>query len=442
MQPGDSLDETGRFELAEPVTDGRSFQIVRCVDLEAGDRNVYAKAPIVDPDGGDVVERLGQWGEAIDEDAELLERGFEAFPDLVETLEVSVEGRAAPVLVYEPIPGDTLYEFVAKRPPGTIPLEMLLAVVRDVGGVVRQLHDEGLAFRDLDARHVIVSERGELRGMVGTGNVTALEERPNPVTSELSGAPYVAPEVRDERSGETLKPAADVYALAALASYAFAGQEPTTAVESPLEPEAYEALREGLADGLEELVALGLQPVAKHRATLREFLSCVSESGLAELTDPEVRSDLDIRPLPEPWSGAHPPEVNRGERSSLSPGPLISVPTDEGTGRDDQAIEGVRSAPVEEFLGEREDEERDEARTDEAGEPVREVRMVDEQLGESDRRPAPEEGAETVDWEQRAAESPLPALSDLPLKVRVAVGVGLPVLAIAIVVLLGFLGVY
>ena len=433
MEIGDTLRDDGRFEIDELVASGRSYQIVRCLDREHGDREVYAKAPMVDVEDDEGNDRH----EALAVEFDLLERGYDGLPTPVELIDVAVEGRRLPVLVYEPISGDTLFDFVAKRPPGTIPVEMLLATVREVGGVCRTLHDDGLLYRDFDPRHVLVAEEGEFRGMVGAGNITPIEERPRPPVDRLAGAAYAAPEIRNERSGETLRPAADVYGLAALLSYAVTGQEPTTAVESPLEPEAYEALRAALADGLEELVASGLQPVAKHRLSLEEFLAHADETGLAKLTDPDRRSELDIQPLPEPWSGAQPPEVNRAEQSNLSPGPLISVPTDGSSAADGDEVEGVKSAPVEEFLGEGSDDDADsEGRTDAAGEPVRSVSMVDENLGEG------AGGDADVDWERRAEESALPRPSELPLGMRVGLGIGVPILLIAVVVLLGFLGVY
>jgi serine/threonine protein kinase len=497
MQIGDFLrddtDGDGRFRIDDLVEAGRSFQIVRCLDTDRDDRVVYAKAPRYDEDE-ERAEAREQWRAALDFEAEVLQRDIDGLPTFVDRLEVAAEDDAGePVLVYEPFEGGTLRNFVAKRPAGTISIDMLLGVVRQVGEICRELHGAELVFRDLDPAHVIVDEDGEFVGMVGTGNVAEMQEPPNPVASRLADAPYVAPEARSERSGETLTPAADVYGLAAMASYAFTGQEPTTAVESPLIGEAYEALETVMVDGLDHFVAMGLQPVAKHRVDLDDLIEHAHEVGLAELSNETVRQELEMKPLPEPWAGAEPPETNRAERSSLSPGPLISVADDDSSGPaaggrpgpfgevsgdgspgpagafsdasgDPEDVEGVKSAPVREFLGESEADEgpprpsgaSDEAadgddadepdpRRDAGGEPVREISMVDENLEADAAAPEAEEpqaGEAAIDWERRAEESPLPPLDELPLKWRLALGIGVPVIGIAIVVALGLLGVY
>ncbi len=453
MEPGDFLETRegeSRYRTEGLVEAGRSFQIVRCTDTAEGDREVYAKAPRYERENEDRGEERDQWRAALGFETEVLERGIDGLPTFVELLEVEAgddgaDGEAEPVLVYEPIRGGTLYDFVAKRPTGTISVDLVLEQIRAVGEVCRRVHAEGLVFRDLDPRHVVVTDEGAFVGMVGTGNVAAVDEPPTPVASRLADAPYAAPEIRNARSSETLTPAADVYGLAALASYALTGQEPTSAVESPLTGQAYEALDSVMIDGLDHLVAMGLQPVAKHRVELDELLDRATDGGLAELSDAEVRSELEVQPLPEPWAGAEPPGVNRAEQSNLSPGPLISVPGDDAaTATPDEQIEGVKSAPVREFLGETDDEADDSesSRTDEAGEAVREVSMVDENLQAGD-APEQADAPETrTDWEQRAADSPLPPLSELPLAWRLGLAVGVPVIAIGLVVLLGLLGAY
>jgi serine/threonine protein kinase len=500
MRIGDFLrDETdggGRFRIDDLVEASRSFQIVRCLDTERDDCAVYAKAPRYDEDE-ERAEAREDWRAALDFEAEVLERDIDGLPTFVERLEVATEDDAGePVLVYESFEGDTLRNFVAKRPAGTISIDMLLGVVRQVAEICAELHDAGLVYRDLDPRHVIVDEDGEFVGAVGTGNVAEMQEPPNPVASRLADAPYVAPEARSERSGETLTPAVDVYGLAAMASYAFTGQETTTAVESPLIGEAYEALETVMVDGLDHFVAMGLQPVAKHRVDLDELIEHAHELGLAELSNETVRDELGMKPIPEPWAGAEPPETNRGEKSSLSAGPLISVSNDDSSGPSGgrpgpfgelsgdgppgpsgnrpgpagdlsdapgspEDVEGVKSAPVREFLGESEadeappspsgvDDETDEddeadPRTDGGGEPVREISMVDENLEAEGTAPEPAEpqaDGPAIDWEKRAEESPLPPLTELPLKWRLALGIGVPVLGVAIVAALGLLGVY
>ena len=442
MQVGDFLQPFGgdeaTYRIVGLAATGRSFQIVRCEDVREDQRVVYAKAPryrTAEEGGPD----RDVWREAMAFEFDLLEKRDEGLVEPVELLDVEgLEDAPEPVLVYEPHEGDNLYDYIAKRPAGTVPIETILACLRSVGRTCQSLHEAGFVYRDLDPRHVIVSDEGEYVGMVGSGNIAEMGARPFEVTSDYRDAPYVAPEVRNERSGETLRPAADVYGLAALASYAFTKQQPETMVESPLDARAYESLRQGRSEGIAEFVAAGLQPVAKHRVALEDYLELATEAGLGRLGTEAAGEELERQPLPEPWAGAEPPETNRAEQSKLSPGPLISVPTGDMTPSDaSDAVEGIKSAPVREFLGDRDDEP--EGRTDADGAPVREVSMIEENLG-SEEPPGADDEPDV--WEQTAQESPLPPLGELPLKVRVMVGLVIPVAAIVVVVLLGFLGVY
>ena len=485
MELGHYLETTGesaeRFRTEAFVAQGRSYQIVRCADEERSEQSVAAKALLYEEERrSDDAYVEGRRG-ALDTEWEVLERGIDGLPEPVERIEVEAgEEEPEPVLVYGYLPGDDLYDFIASRPPGRIPVERRLEVVRRVAEVCRALHKERYVFRDLDPRHVIVDEECRFVGMVGAGNVAPVDDRPHEATLRYADAAYVAPEVRNERSGETLRPAADAYGIGALACWMLTGLEPTTSVESPLLAEAYEELKRPDIDRLDELVAALLQPVAKYRLDFETLIEHLQPDRIPTM-DLEAAVDdeeFEIQPLPEPWEGAEPPETNIAARSKLSPGPLISVPNPDGgggpdlsevpapsTGNDGEGeaeVEGVKSGAVREFLGESEpsgpedvepigapDEE--EARTDATtGEKVREVSMVEENLGESagqapqesDEQEAEEGGAdEENEWERRAAESPLPAFSELSGLMQAGLIVAFVIAGIALMGLLALLGV-
>lgn len=454
-------DEGGRFRIQELAATGRTFQVVRCVDTEQGGRTVRAKAPLWDsngdPDAREDRRRAAEF------EIDVLDRGIAGWPEAVALLEIpDDEGGDAPVVVTEWVEGESVYDYVAKRPREVLDFGELLEVVRDAGSRVRDLHEAGYLFRDLDPRHILVDNSGAFAGFTGTGNITPLGESPIRPSSDYAEAPYVAPEARQERSGETMRPAADVYGLTALLAYLLTGEEPTAAVESPLPGRGYELLEHIEPDGLRHLVAAGLQPVAKNRVALEVFLERATLDDLPESGEPLLDSGDGIKTLPPPWSGAEPPGQNRAARSNLSSGPLISVPREESAsdapegarsapreglpsdvpdGAPSSELEGVKSDPVREFLGEQdeigaesegdEEDEEDTIRRREDGAPAREVSMVRENVGGgAEAEPEPSSG------------DPLPELSELPLRTRLLLGLGLPLAVVAAVVISGLLGLY
>lgn len=438
---GDTEDE-GRFRIQELAAAGRTFQVVRCLDTERGGAPVCAKAPLYqsyEDEGAREVRR-----EAAEFEIDVLQSELEGFPEAVDLLELARDDTGTdPVVVIGWTDGTPAYDFVEKRPREVLDSESLLELVRKVAERISELHDGGYLFRDLDPRHVLVDGKCRLEGVVGTSNITELEAAPIRPAADYVDAPYVAPEARQERSGETMRPAADVYGLAALLSFLLTGEEPTSAVESPLTGRAYEVLEHIEPAGLRHLVAAGLQPVAKNRISLETFVERARMDRLPSDGESLLDSGDSIRSLPPPWSGAQPPGQNRAAQSSLSDGPLISVDRP-GTSSptefpDDTELSGVKSEPVREFMGERDgvgddpdsDEEEDSIRRRGDGAPAREVSMVQENVPSDS---TTESSEETV--------TSLPDLTDLSLGTRLLLGAGIPLAVIASVVAAGLAGLY
>ena len=361
--------DEGRYRPIELVDEGRSYQIVRAEELESGDE-VCAKAILYETEREEEDAYVEQRRDALRADRERLDAlELDWLPDVVDWFELEGE----PVLVYASRPGTTLHRYVKSHSRRGLPPREAVELMRSLIEPLQRLHEAGYVLVDLDPRHVLVDDDGELAGLVGTANLSAIEERPSPSVMNYEEAPYVAPEARNERSGEMLRPLADLYGWGALLSFVLTEREPTSAVESPLQSDAYQALLEMDPEGAAVVVAATLQPMAKNRSESFEALAAALEGdGWLDGSTLEATTG----DLPEPWSGAEPPgdPGGRALQSSLSPGPLISVPRSERAADDDTTsltaaggdpvspsgeadepdepddIEGVASEPVQEFL--------------------------------------------------------------------------------------------
>ncbi|MFB6262793.1 MAG: protein kinase [Bradymonadaceae bacterium] len=441
-------DERGEtpYRIREMFDSGEGHQIVLAEDESRDGESVCAKVP-VHPDGAGPDERDHRW-EALEHERDLLDRGLDLVPAYVDWLTIETgSGRLEPALVYDHLPGGQLHEWLrTSRPTGMEP-QAALSIVDRVGRPCADLHELGLVHRYLDPRHVIVDEEGELSGLVGMGNATPIEEPPNPTRMQFDRPAYVAPEARNERSGETLTPRVDVYSLSALAVFLLTGREPREQVESPLGRKAHERLQ-GLEDErATAVVRAGIRTLAKERVE--------SVDVQVELASGEVEPDaLDLPELPEPWEG---PEDVEGANRKLSPGPLVAragdrdaPPPEADLGElgdadldalDETEFGGLGDADlVDSFEGEAGGDAADSRsgadETADGDDDRRQVSMVDEHL--ADRQPEPDEDEQPPG----PADSSLPPLNELPLKTRVLIGVVLPMALVLGVAVLGLLGVY
>lgn len=324
-----------RFRVRRMLASGRSYQIVLAEDSAQGGRAVCAKAVSYDAgrlDDKDYVEGRRaalederQFLEAVDSD--LLPEPIALFR--ASSAEAGFEDE--PVLVYGYIEGQNLHEWLTQEHPEGLEPARALGILRSLVQFLITVHGEGYVYRDLDPRHLIVDDDGELRGVVGFGNATRKGDRPNVAKMAYEEAAYVAPEARAERSGKMLRPAADSYALGALLSFMLTGEEPRKVVENPLSWEAYDRLSNLEPPGLALLVARLIQPLAKKRfGRLERLLPYTTMEGLPTAQTKGFGMML----LPAPFSGVENPENNRALKSNLSSGPLISV---DGRGPDGEA---------------------------------------------------------------------------------------------------------
>lgn len=315
-----------RFRIEKLLASGRSYEIVLAADTHDDDRLVCAKAVSYDRDRLDEADYVEGRREALEAEVDALASlDSPLLPEVVCLFRASSPEAGfedEPVLVYDYVEGDTLYERIQRDSPEGAEPDWALGILRDLVQFLLTVHNAGYVFRDLDPRHVIIDDSGDVAGVVGFGNLAARGERPNEARPGYDDAPYVAPEARSERSGKMLKPTADAYALGALMSFVLTGEEPRTVVENPLNWPAYDRLSNLEPPGLALLVARLIQPHFKKRIGRMERLEpFVQEDGLPTTQTKGFGMLL----LPAPFSGVEDPENNRALKSKLSSGPLIST---------------------------------------------------------------------------------------------------------------------
>ncbi len=348
MNPGTFLVDAKRgekrFRIQELLHTGRSYQILLAEDTHLDNKQVCVKAILYDTDRTREPGYVEGRRQALREEMEFLTLKSPLLPEPIDWIEIADSPLGLgpePLLIYEYQHGSTLYDLIQERHPhGLAPLRAL----RMFGTLARflaDIHEAGYVFRDLDPRHVIVG-LDDILHITGCGNATKMAERPNPFKTDLNFA-YVAPEVRNETSGQMLRRAADVYSLGALMSFMLTGEEPRASVENPLTKDAFDDLSNIDPPGISLLVARCLQPLAKNRFThIRKLLPfCDPENLPTPTTD-----GFGLILLPTPFKGAErPEEQNRALKSKLSTGPLISVEPDENEHRKRGAAPSLESAP-------------------------------------------------------------------------------------------------
>jgi serine/threonine protein kinase len=329
MNQGQFLEDVNRgerrFRVRELLFDGGDYQIALAEDVQMDDKLVCAKTIAYESDRTDDKKYVAMRRKALHEELGFLAQPIHLLPEPLDWIQLeesaTVLGRE-PVLVYEYTHGETLYDLVRTRHPGGVAPTRALRIAREVCQFLVHLHRKKWVYRNLDPRHVIVGYDDVIH-LVGFGNAMAIGEKPNPTRVSVDSA-YIAPEVRKERSGKLLRPAADIYSLGALMSFMLTGEEPRMSVENPLTKRAYDRLNDVDPPGLALLVARAMQPMAKQRFGRAERM--LPYTQMHNLPTPKT-DGFGLLQLPAPWTGAERPD-SRAARSKLSPGPLISV---EGT---------------------------------------------------------------------------------------------------------------
>ncbi len=314
-----------RFRVRDLVTTGRSYQIVRVEDTETG-QLACAKAAAYDAKRRGDADYVRARGDQLEAEWRFLKAvDHPLLPEPIAFFRAASDETGfddEPVLVHQWRAGTTLFEWVRLEHPEGVAPAVALGILRQLVQFLSAVHAAGYVYRDLDPHHFIVDDDGELVGAVGFGNATPKGERPNEFKMAYDDDPYVAPEVRAERSGKLLRPTADAYALGALMSFVLTAEEPRTVVENPLNWPAYDRLSNLEPPGLALVVARLIQPHFKKRfGRMERLLPYTTEDGLPTAQSKGFGMIL----LPAPFSGVEDPDKNRALNSKLSSGPLIST---------------------------------------------------------------------------------------------------------------------
>lgn len=377
---------SARFRVLGLLANGRSYQIVGVEDTQAdtaSEQTLCARAVLYDTGYSTDADYVRIRREAVREEWAFLEKmnspllptpiallnvgiAPEDLPEIEDAESMADEPQVEPVLVCDWQDGLTIFEWIRREHPEGLPSEQALDLMGELVAFLQSVHTAGYVFRDLDPRHFIVGEADEaaaesvdgeasspkmtLTRVVGFGNATLIAERPNQAKFHYNESPYVAPEVRGDRSGTMLRTGADSYALGALLSFILTGEEPRTVVENPLGQLAYERLSNLDPPGLSLLVARLIQPHGKNRIARMERLA---KYATRENLPTMQTKGFGMLLLPAPFSGVEDPKNNRALHSKLSAGPLISIEPDANNRVAERASESAQDPDSASFFADR-----------------------------------------------------------------------------------------
>ncbi len=216
LYPGDVLDD--RYRLDEPIAGGGMGDVWRGTDLALG-RVVAVKALrpalAVEP-GFDARFR-----------AEARTMAALAHPNVVNVYDYGQSHEVA-YLVMGYVEGHSLADIIAAE--GRLPVDRTLPILAQAAEALHAAHERGIVHRDVKPANLLVRPDGTVV-LVDFGVARAsLATTAATGQAVLGTALYMAPE---QASGQSVGPAADVYALGAVAYHCLAGHPPFDG-QSPL----------------------------------------------------------------------------------------------------------------------------------------------------------------------------------------------------------------
>jgi len=257
-------------------------------------------------------------------------------PNLVSVYDITADSETV-LIVMEYVDGETLGDAIAEGPLN--PARMV-AIVHDVAAALNHAHSHGVVHRDVKPANILL-RRDRVTKLADLGIATAAQSTSLTKSGMVLGtAAYLAPEQLD---GERAGPAADIYALGAVAFEAASGRKARTG-ETPMEiahavvsgppPDLREAWPQAPAGAAEAIArAMAIRPEDRP-ASAGEFATALQrglrEEGAAPSTMVSPPTALPESP-PAATPGESPPpprEAIQRRQESLPPaGPRRRPPS-------------------------------------------------------------------------------------------------------------------
>jgi len=239
-------------------------------------------------------------------------------PGILRALDFN-EHELGPAILFRREPNEVRLDHFLRQRGATLPLDIRLSLVRQIGDAVRYAHSHRVVHRTLSPKSILVvnpdSDRPEVRlfnwhagRVLATGSTSGTPASRTSTLhpsqfSEESTLCYLAPEsILDPRGRD---PMADVFSLGAVAFHIFSGRPPATSgtelnqMLSEHKGLSLGAALDGAAAGLQKLVREATAPDLLLRTeSVRDFLDNL-DSAEDELTAPpqdELADPLEAKP--------------------------------------------------------------------------------------------------------------------------------------------------
>jgi len=237
-------------------------------------------------------------------------------PNLVSVYDIAADAESV-LIVMEYVEGETLKDAIAAGP---LSLPRVVSIVHDVAAALGHAHGHGIVHRDVKPANILLRGDGMAK-LADLGIATAAESTSITRSGMVLGtASYMAPEQLD---GQKAGPAADVYALAAVAFEAVSGRKALVG-ETPMEiahrvvSSAPPDLREAWPDAPEaaaEAISRGMARRPEDRPSSAGELATALQRGLRGARGPGEP------PSPGPADDAGPPSPAPADDAEPRPAP-------------------------------------------------------------------------------------------------------------------------
>lgn len=151
-------------------------------------------------------------------------------PNIVTLYEAGYENERVSFLAMELVDGETLFDLMKRNPPGTVPLETVLHIARDVLRGLVYAHANGIVHRDIKPANILIA--GDRSAKIADFGIARPEQSSLTVAGSLVGTPnYMSPE---QVTGSPVSPRSDLFSLGVVLYEMLSGAKPFAANEIPV----------------------------------------------------------------------------------------------------------------------------------------------------------------------------------------------------------------